>query len=271
MPGRPFTAWTRNLAYLPDNEEGHSLLWRLKWAFSRGLTFSVGYSHSRNEENTVVWTEAFGHKTSLKGGSPYSFPDASYFQKTRKQLDYLGVPAPPREMTTPMCEVIHYSAPDQLPAPTTATTAPTSSTPHLRPMSLRTPTRHAASPGVPDRQCVLCHEQLVVRPAVQLVDCKHAFHLHCLTYHLRKNPSCPIQGCRAPPLVPQGASPSGTMTTQILSADWITITYEIPPGEQLPVRLLPPLADSNGWYLSVSHALATFFLGFSPIAVPPNP
>ena len=213
----------------------------------------------------MVWTQAFGHKTSLQKGGPFSFPDASYFQKTGEQLDALGVPVPPREVTTPVFEVIRYLAPDQLPAPKTATT-PTSSPSPLRTAN-STPPRHMASPGIPDRPCALCQKRLSARSAVQLVDCKHALHLDCLSQHLHKNPCCPIQDCRSPPLVRQGTSPSGTMTSQVLGVDWIKVAYDIPPGKQLPVCILHAAAER---IFSVSHGLATFCSDI-PVAVPPNP
>ncbi|GAX26585.1 deltex [Fistulifera solaris] len=71
-PGVSFSGATRQ-AFLPDNREGRELLKRLKYAFTRGLTFTVGTSLSSGTSNTVTWA-SIHHKTALSGGT-HGFPD----------------------------------------------------------------------------------------------------------------------------------------------------------------------------------------------------
>jgi deltex-like protein len=89
-PGVSFSGATRQ-AFLPDNREGRKLLKRLKYAFTRGLTFTVGTSLSSGTSNTVTWA-SIHHKTAISGGT-HGFPDNSYFANCHHELDYLGVPA----------------------------------------------------------------------------------------------------------------------------------------------------------------------------------
>ena len=77
-------------AYLPDNDEGRKLLERLKFAFSRGLTFVVGTSMTTGATNVVTWA-TIHHKTSPSNG-PHGFPDPSYFANCNSELDNAGVP-----------------------------------------------------------------------------------------------------------------------------------------------------------------------------------
>jgi len=77
-------------AYLPDNDEGRKLLERLKYAFSRGLTFVVGTSMTTGATNVVTWA-TIHHKTSPNNG-PHGFPDPSYFANCNSELDNAGVP-----------------------------------------------------------------------------------------------------------------------------------------------------------------------------------
>lgn len=88
-PGSLFTGTTRN-AYLPYSEEGKALLKRLRYAFRRGLTFTVGTSLTTGRQNVVVWT-SIHHKTSPTAG-PHGWPDPNYFQNCNAELDQLGVP-----------------------------------------------------------------------------------------------------------------------------------------------------------------------------------
>jgi deltex-like protein len=81
---------TQRSAYLPDNPEGRKLLKRLRFAFSKGLTFTCGTSLTTKRPNSVVWG-SIHHKTSLLGGT-YGFPDPGYFLNVNEELDSLGVP-----------------------------------------------------------------------------------------------------------------------------------------------------------------------------------
>ncbi len=88
-PGRSFDGVTRR-AYVPDCVDGRRLLKRLKYAFMRGLTFTVGTTLSTGEANTVVWA-SIDHKTS-RNGTVHGFPDPGYFVHCNEELDNLGVP-----------------------------------------------------------------------------------------------------------------------------------------------------------------------------------
>lgn len=88
-PGMAHASATR-VAYLPDNAQGHRLLKRLKFAFSCGLTFTVGTSLTTGVQNTVTWS-SIHHKTSLSGGV-HGYPDAGYFFNANEELDALDVP-----------------------------------------------------------------------------------------------------------------------------------------------------------------------------------
>ena len=82
----------RATAYLPNNQEGQDLLKRLKYAFSRGLTFTVGTSATTGVQNQCTWA-SIHHKTSLGGGlSCHGFPDPNYFVNCNEELDNSGVP-----------------------------------------------------------------------------------------------------------------------------------------------------------------------------------
>jgi len=88
-PGKAFGGDYR-VAYLPHNTEGHELLARLVYAWSRGLIFTVGTSLTRNVSNVLVWT-SIHHKTSLWGGA-HGFPDPGYLYNCHDSLGALYVP-----------------------------------------------------------------------------------------------------------------------------------------------------------------------------------
>ncbi len=87
--GHSFQGATR-CAYVPDCDDGRRLVKRLKYAFMRGLTFTVGTSLSTGQANTVTWA-SIHHKTSMNG-TVHGFPDAGYFINCNEELDNLGVP-----------------------------------------------------------------------------------------------------------------------------------------------------------------------------------
>ena len=90
-PGATFQS-DKRVAYLPYNAEGKKLLKRLKYAFSRGLTFTVGTSLTTGRSNCITWG-SIHHKTSISGGiSSHGFPDGLYFTNCHSELDGLGVP-----------------------------------------------------------------------------------------------------------------------------------------------------------------------------------
>ncbi|KAL7551605.1 hypothetical protein ACHAWF_014798 [Thalassiosira exigua] len=88
-PGKPFKG-IRRLAYLPDNEDGHRLLARLKFAFLHGLTFRVGTSLTTGKSGVITWA-SIHHKTALATTS-HGWPDETYFVRCNEELDCLGVP-----------------------------------------------------------------------------------------------------------------------------------------------------------------------------------
>jgi deltex-like protein len=88
-PGNRFSGTIRH-AYIPNDAPGRDLLKRLKYAFRRGLTFTIGTSLTTGRSNTVIWT-SIHHKTSLNKG-PHGFPDPGYIVNCNEELDSLGVP-----------------------------------------------------------------------------------------------------------------------------------------------------------------------------------
>ena len=91
-PGVRFQGTIRK-AYLPGTAEGRKLLKRLEYAFSSGLTFTVGTSLTSGIANSVTWA-SIHHKTRTSGG-PHGYPDAQYLQNCNNELDALGVPRDP--------------------------------------------------------------------------------------------------------------------------------------------------------------------------------
>jgi len=88
-PGRPHGS-THREAYLPNTQDGHNLLLRLKWAFAHGFTFTVGTSATTGRSDCVIWA-SIRHKTSTHGGL-CGFPDPDFFQQCNSELDALRVP-----------------------------------------------------------------------------------------------------------------------------------------------------------------------------------
>jgi deltex-like protein len=82
---------TERVAYVPSNGEGPLLLRRLKYAFRRGLTFTVGTSLTSGARDVIIWS-SIHHKTSLAGGA-HGYPDPGFFANCNYELDALGVPA----------------------------------------------------------------------------------------------------------------------------------------------------------------------------------
>lgn len=82
---------THRVAYLPDNDDGRSLLKRLVYAFEHGLTFTVGTSLTSGVSDTIIWA-SIHHKTSLSGG-PHGFPDEGYFFNVNEELNAMHVPS----------------------------------------------------------------------------------------------------------------------------------------------------------------------------------
>jgi deltex-like protein len=88
-PGQKFQGTTR-MAFLPDTSQGQDLLERLRYAFSHGMTFTVGTSLTTAKANVIIWA-SIHHKTSNERG-PYGFPDVGFFANCNEELDALNVP-----------------------------------------------------------------------------------------------------------------------------------------------------------------------------------
>lgn len=90
-PGHPYSSADRT-AFVPRTLEGMRLVSRLKYAFQRGLTFTVGTSLTSGEKNSVTWS-TIHHKTSLTGGTrSHGYPDPTYFYRCNQELNDAGVP-----------------------------------------------------------------------------------------------------------------------------------------------------------------------------------
>ncbi len=88
-PGEHYDGTIR-VAFLPTTLEGRQLLYRLKYAWTHGLTFRVGASLTTGQANQVTWA-SIHHKTSLYVG-PHGFPDDKYLDNCNTSLDALHVP-----------------------------------------------------------------------------------------------------------------------------------------------------------------------------------
>ena len=89
-PGRPYQArGFPRMAYLPDSDEGRSILSLLTIAFRRRLIFTVGPSLTRGEEDCVTWA-GIHHKTKMSDGE-HGFPDPGYLYRVREELKARGV------------------------------------------------------------------------------------------------------------------------------------------------------------------------------------
>merc|ERR1712211_190332 len=76
---------------LPDNVEGNKVLRLLITAFQRRLTFTIGRSVTRGEDNCVVWN-GIHHKTSIRdNGSGHGYPDMGYLERVTEELRQHGV------------------------------------------------------------------------------------------------------------------------------------------------------------------------------------
>ncbi|KAL9191213.1 hypothetical protein ACHAXT_000919 [Thalassiosira profunda] len=71
---------------------GRGILKRLAYAFTHGLTFTVGTSATTGQTDQCTWA-SIHHKTSTHGGAAkHGFPDAHYFVNCNGELDGLRVP-----------------------------------------------------------------------------------------------------------------------------------------------------------------------------------
>ena len=89
-PGLAFSGTCRK-AFLPNNEDGRDLLLRLRYAWSRGLLFTIGTSLTTGKQGQIVWSSVH-QKTSIRGGV-HGFPDPNFFANGNTELDTLHVPS----------------------------------------------------------------------------------------------------------------------------------------------------------------------------------
>ena len=91
-PGKPFHArGFPRTAFLPDNQKGERVLQLLITAFQRRLTFTIGRSVSRGEDDCVTWN-GIHHKTVVRdNGTGYGYPDSGYLDRVIQELNILGV------------------------------------------------------------------------------------------------------------------------------------------------------------------------------------
>jgi len=89
-PGCRYSGTVRR-AYLPNTTEGQAILKKLKIAFERRLTFTIGTSVTSGLSNQVVWN-GIHHKTKTSGGSTaFGYPDPTYFERVSKELADKGI------------------------------------------------------------------------------------------------------------------------------------------------------------------------------------
>lgn len=70
-------------------------------AFKRRLTFKVGTSLTTGQSNVVCWA-GIHHKTSPAGGTyHFGWPDPTYFDRVKDELQNLGVVRTPELMQIP--------------------------------------------------------------------------------------------------------------------------------------------------------------------------
>ena len=91
-PGKPYSArsFPRH-AFLPDNAKGGAVLQMLMTAFQRGLTFTIGRSLTRAEDDCVIWN-GIHHKTLISdNGTGHGYPDPGYLDRVVEELRQHGV------------------------------------------------------------------------------------------------------------------------------------------------------------------------------------
>ena len=96
-----FTAGTENgvsysaanfprTAYLPDTDKGNDVVDLIKLAFQRRLVFTIGTSVTTGHKNVLVWNDIH-HKTSMRRGDTYGYPDPGYLDRVIGELKSKGV------------------------------------------------------------------------------------------------------------------------------------------------------------------------------------
>jgi len=89
-PGRAFQApGFPRMAYLPDSDQGRTVLSLLSKAFRRRLIFTVGASLTSGQEDCVTWA-GIHHKTKMTEDE-HGFPDLGYLHRVMEELKERGV------------------------------------------------------------------------------------------------------------------------------------------------------------------------------------
>ena len=89
-PGRAYQApGFPRMAYLPDSDQGQTVLSLLSKAFRRRLIFTVGASLTTGQEDCVTWA-GIHHKTKTTEDE-HGFPDAGYLHRVMEELRERGV------------------------------------------------------------------------------------------------------------------------------------------------------------------------------------
>ena len=78
-------------AYIPDNEEGREVLALLVKCFKRRLTLTIGFSQTRNCDNTIIWNGVHHKSYTNRGAANHGFPDPSYFTRVKQELTLKGI------------------------------------------------------------------------------------------------------------------------------------------------------------------------------------
>ena len=77
------------MAYLPDSDQGRTVLSLLSKAFRRRLIFTVGASLTSGQEDCVTWA-GIHHKTKMTEDE-HGFPDLGYLHRVMEELKERGV------------------------------------------------------------------------------------------------------------------------------------------------------------------------------------
>ena len=141
----------------------------------------------------------------------------------------------PHEFTVKDGECLRYVAPTSRKAMLCAAVEPFVPSPATTSTATPAPTTLANN-----SDCPICLDALHTKPCVELKDCAHAFHHHCINDYLASQANCPV--CRAAVGEPSGKCPTGTMTLDFRnrrpcpgfphSDGTIRIDYRIPNGVQ---------------------------------------
>ena len=91
-PGTPYHVHGfPRTAFLPDNQQGNTVLGMMITAFQRRLTFTVGTFLTTGLDDFVVWN-GIQHKTKLmENGYGHGYPDMEYLDRVTEELENIGV------------------------------------------------------------------------------------------------------------------------------------------------------------------------------------